>query len=159
MDLAYLRNEIGHLGPVIAASKLISMLGIQGFPSPVYEIAIRMGVTVKIQHCDGMEGGLEWTDPPTIYLNSSNSRTRQRFTCAHEIGHLLLHPMENRLDETHGLNNPMEVEANIFAAHILMPPSDLKHAIDRFGTDVYSIVSYFGVSTKALEWQLNSVLP
>ncbi|MBL7622949.1 XRE family transcriptional regulator [Frankia sp. AgB1.8] len=53
---------------------------------------------------------------PFIFLNVGVSGERQRFDCAHELGHLLLH-MES--DRAHGRDK--EIEANRFAAALLMP--------------------------------------
>ena len=57
-------------------------------------------------------GGL----PPIVFLNDSIPADRERFTLAHELGHLIMHkyPTEN-----------MEQEANSFAAAFLMPASDI----------------------------------
>lgn len=54
--------------------------------------------------------------PPIVFLNHKIPADRERFTLAHELGHLILHkyPVEN-----------MEVEANSFAAAFLMPESDI----------------------------------
>jgi Predicted Zn peptidase len=57
-------------------------------------------------------GGL----PPIVFLNNDIPADRERFTLAHELGHLVMHkyPTEN-----------MEKEANSFAAAFLMPESDI----------------------------------
>jgi Zn-dependent peptidase ImmA (M78 family)/DNA-binding XRE family transcriptional regulator len=54
--------------------------------------------------------------PPIVFLNSDIPADRERFTLAHELGHLVMHkyPTEN-----------MEKEANSFAAAFLMPASDI----------------------------------
>src|SRR5262249_35264481 len=54
---------------------------------------------------------------------------QKRFVIAHELGHFLLHPHVRQIDEISiaqasnwSLNqNPEEIEANLFAAEILMP--------------------------------------
>lgn len=66
-----------------------------------------------------------------IGVNSLHHPNRQRFTIAHELGHLLLHKDEvhidrsfrvNRRDEVSSLAvDPDEIEANRFAAELLMP--------------------------------------
>lgn len=53
---------------------------------------------------------------PFVFLNTKVSAERQRFDCAHELGHLLLH---SDLDRVHGRDK--ELEANRFAAAFLMP--------------------------------------
>lgn len=65
-----------------------------------------------------------------IVINSEHHVNRQRFTTAHEIGHLLLHA-ENNGTFVDGRRNrdqvssegrdPDEIEANTFAAELLMP--------------------------------------
>lgn len=55
--------------------------------------------------------------PPCIFLNSAMPGDRQRFTLAHELGHLVMHQVPS-------LN--MEDEANAFAAELLMPRSDIR---------------------------------
>jgi Zn-dependent peptidase ImmA (M78 family) len=51
-----------------------------------------------------------------IELARGQSRTRQRFSIAHELGHHLLH-------HCHGENDLAEKEANIFAGALLAPGS------------------------------------
>jgi Predicted Zn peptidase len=54
--------------------------------------------------------------PPIVFLNDNIPADRERFTLAHELGHLVMHkfPTEN-----------MEKEANSFAAAFLMPATDI----------------------------------
>lgn len=54
--------------------------------------------------------------PPVIFLNKGLSGDRQRFTLAHELGHIIMHtfPTPN-----------MEKEADEFAAELLMPKADI----------------------------------
>lgn len=54
--------------------------------------------------------------PPIVFINNDIPADRERFTLAHELGHLIMHkyPTEN-----------METEANSFAAAFLMPASDI----------------------------------
>lgn len=73
-----------------------------------------------------------------IGVNSVDNPRRQRFTIAHELGHLVLHGSQDlHIDEEFpiGLRNRIsgmavderEIEANQFAAELLMP-SDLMGA-------------------------------
>lgn len=59
-----------------------------------------------------------------IFISDRCSRERQRFTCAHELGHILLghvgkFELVNR-EPTRG-DNPIEQAANVFASRILAP--------------------------------------
>lgn len=53
-------------------------------------------------------------DDYVIVVNDINNRWRNRFTIAHEIGHIILH-------KTFKESSRLEKEANMFAARILMP--------------------------------------
>lgn len=56
--------------------------------------------------------------PPCIFLNKSLPGCRQRFTLAHELGHIIMHRIPTGED--------METEANKFASALLMPAEDIK---------------------------------
>lgn len=56
--------------------------------------------------------------PPCIFLNKNLPGCRQRFTLAHELGHIIMHRIPTGDD--------METEANKFAACLLMPTDDIK---------------------------------
>ena len=61
---------------------------------------------------------------PRIFVSSECSPERQRFTIAHELGHILLGhvgraELVNR--EPSGTDNPLEHDANVFASRLLAP--------------------------------------
>lgn len=63
-------------------------------------------------------------DKPRIYISDRCLPQRQRFSCAHELGHILLgHVNEEELvnREPDPKDNPIEQAANVFAARILAP--------------------------------------
>src|SRR3990167_4724504 len=57
----------------------------------------------------------------TILISNSDSKERQRFTIAHELGHFCLH--KQKLDKKccTDKSTRIETEANVFAAETLMP--------------------------------------
>ncbi len=57
--------------------------------------------------------------PPCIFYNQNQPADRQRFTIAHELGHLVMHQSPSPT---------MEDEANAFAAALLMPEREIKMA-------------------------------
>jgi Zn-dependent peptidase ImmA (M78 family) len=64
---------------------------------------------------------------PMIVLSNKGNPMRQRFSVAHELGHLLLHPHPAPGSHVH------EREANTFAAEFLMPAAEIR---DRLPTPV-----------------------
>lgn len=59
-----------------------------------------------------------------ILVSAHTSRARQRFTAAHEMGHVLLgHVGKYQLvsREPSGSDNPIETQANVFASRLLAP--------------------------------------
>lgn len=59
--------------------------------------------------------------PPCVFVNSKRPADRQRFTLAHELGHLVLHRTLHEGD--------IETEANEFASAFLMPKEDIQEEL------------------------------
>lgn len=108
-------------------------------PIPVEKLARALNVQIiYVETEDDDLSGFFYRDPLTgksvIGVNDDHYKTRQRFTIAHEIGHLMLHSFEDlhydrkgsggifrRSAESATGENRDEVEANCFAAELLMP--------------------------------------
>ena len=59
-----------------------------------------------------------------IHINDALSENMKKFTCAHELGHALLHPDVSTpflRSQTWLSVNKMEIEANTFAVKLLIP--------------------------------------
>ena len=123
-----------------------------------------------------LDGG-EWA----ILVNADHAKARQRFTIAHELGHLLLHGYttahadrafkfrDARSSEGSALE---EIQANQFAAELLMPRElllkavrarPLDHAADAADDDAFdawlaSLARRFDVSKQAMAIRISSVL-
>lgn len=107
-------------------------------PVPLDEIAKAAGI-VKIRHqpLESLEGGLvanaEKTEGAILINSRSLPLQRQRFTLGHELGHFMLPKHNHRMgclsrdlhmsSSNSGLTDSqqVEVEANQFAAELLMP--------------------------------------
>jgi Zn-dependent peptidase ImmA (M78 family)/DNA-binding XRE family transcriptional regulator len=59
--------------------------------------------------------------PPIMLINSGLPADRQRFTAAHELGHLVMHVLPGP---------DQEKEANVFAAEFLAPAEELKPQLE-----------------------------
>jgi Zn-dependent peptidase ImmA (M78 family) len=113
----------------------------------------------------------EWA---VIAVNRSQHTRRRRFTIAHEIGHFMLHKgvyidkdtriNQRRSRSSSGLDID-EVQANAFAAELLMPAELLVREFNRrvrIGSRselaiVNSLADYFEVSAKAMEIRLKVI--
>ena len=111
----------------------------------------------------------------TIGINSKHPRARQRFSIAHELGHYWLdHPGDMFVDKTTATvlfrdgrsgdgTSLHEMEANRFAAALLMPPHFLIESfMERSGTFgvtemVASLAKQYEVSQQAMKIRLSSL--
>lgn len=105
----------------------------------------------------------------TIFLPAVTSARRDKFTIAHELGHLFLHfPFVQRqhpgqgmratrwVDESNSDLQRCEWEANWFAASFVMPKADFIAAYEKI-KDVEQLADRFGVSQKAAEVRIKSL--
>lgn len=136
---------------------------------PVNPIAVarELGLEVYLADLDDAVSGMLVKEPgeeATIYLNRQNSETRQRFTCAHEIGHYLRRSaagdddwsyvdLRNHLSSTG--QDTEERYANSFAASLLMPRSEVRRLAERHGPAI--MARKFGVSSDAMNYRLNNL--
>ncbi len=117
------------------AARILKEHRIKKPPVPVESIAAALGARVRYSPFDGdgeLAGMLVRGEGQTIIgVNSLHHPNRQRFTIAHECGHLLLHKGDVHIDRSFHINkrdtvssqavDPNEIEANRFAAELLMP--------------------------------------
>ncbi|MFL9873836.1 ImmA/IrrE family metallo-endopeptidase [Paraburkholderia megapolitana] len=118
--------------PENRALETLKAAGVVAAPVDVEVVAKQMGCKVMFQALKSDLSGLLVNQPGNclIGVNSHQSKTRQRFTIAHELGHFLLqHKGEMFVDGTvlrrdensSRATDPQEIEANRFAAALLMP--------------------------------------
>lgn len=98
-------------------------------PVNVAAIANQFGLRVYLADLEkGVSGALDLTEN-RIYIERSDSVNRKRFTCAHEVGHFLLHANLQKVFLFRGsCVNGIEKEATDMAAEILMPT----HFVEEF---------------------------
>ncbi|PKN07075.1 MAG: hypothetical protein CVU73_14705 [Deltaproteobacteria bacterium HGW-Deltaproteobacteria-8] len=159
------------------ARNLLVQYGIKATPVPVERIAKLLGVRVEYAPLDGELSGLACIRDgvPIIGVNTLHAPSRQRFTIAHEIAHILLHKHELeqavhvdrgslRRDALASAGvDATEIEANAFAAELLMPTDLLLSALDGRSVDyeddeaVAALAKRFKVSETAIRFRLNSL--
>src|SRR2546422_5292813 len=127
-----------HIRTVV--EQLLMKNAITSAPVPLEQLTEALGVEVRCTPAEERLSGFllreSGTDRAIIGVNEAQHPHRQRFTIAHELGHLLLHTGQDiyvdersetglkinlRDEEARTGTQPEEIEANLFAAELLMP--------------------------------------
>ncbi len=150
-------------------------------PVPVISIAKDLGLEIyETKDFEEWQSGSikKENGSYVIYLNSTQSVSRKRFTIAHEIAHFLKHqryledkgeivegtkqpvekPILNRNSKTKTVDSQryLEVEANQLAAEILMPEDEFRK-VWKESNDVEDLSVRFGVSPAAITIRANQL--
>ena len=140
-------------------------------PISIESVAEELGLRLVKQDFDQSVSAMLHRYPngdAVIGINSAHPATRQRFSIAHEIGHYLLHPgrplivdgvrVSFRNEDSSTATQPEEIEANQFAAELLMPSDQVKaHAYHDFAdedSEVKELARVFKVSRDAMRFRL-----
>ncbi len=147
--------------------KILAAHGIKNAPVSVEEIARQNDISIAKAPSDEFSGLLfrKENGPAFIALNSSESPVRQRFTIAHELGHYFLHPnktsfVDYRDNKKNILRGAKEVQANKFAAALLMPKKFLEKDVATFADEglteenVTLLAQKYNVSEDAMTYRL-----
>jgi Zn-dependent peptidase ImmA (M78 family) len=153
---------------------LVTAFGLKDPPVDVREVAKKLGITVVLEDLDEDISGLLTTveKERSICVNKKHSRNRQRFSIAHEIGHHQLGhqfvPGEHvhvdrgvQISQRSGRSSEAidskEIEANQFAACLLMPKALLEKEVALPVSDeqVTELARRFGVSEQAMTIRLS----
>jgi Zn-dependent peptidase ImmA (M78 family) len=120
------------------ASELLEKTGVSQLPISVEKIARDLGAEIQYEAFEGEVSGMLYRGEgqTLIGVNSTHGVTRQRFTLAHECAHLLLHKgvfidRLVRVNWRDGTSDTEEVQANAFAAELLMPRKLMQREIER----------------------------
>lgn len=145
-------------------------------PVPIEDIAESHGLEIRYEHTDEDVSGALYveSDEGVIGVNAGHHPNRQRFTIAHELGHYLLHAkahakhivfldkrfMWNRDNESSLATKAEEIEANQFAAELLVPLNMLKKDVEsgqynvEDDEDLARLAKRYRVSLQALTFRL-----
>jgi len=131
--------------PEQEANTLLERCGITRAPVPIARVASHLKLRVIYEPFEGDVAGMLFREKedgiPVIVVNSLNAKVRQRFTVAHEIGHHVLHENALYVDKSFAVRfrdsrsslaiNPEEIQANRFAACLLMPEQLVEEQANR----------------------------
>jgi len=154
------------------ASELLRKHKLFTVPIDVEAFAEKLGARVVFDDLDDDVSGflLRENNVSTIAVNQSHHSNRQRFTIAHECGHLVLHagkedqlwvdraysPVFFRNLHSGSGEKLHEVQANQFAAGVLMPEELLREQVkgDVSDLDILRLALRFKVSEQAMTLRL-----
>lgn len=144
------------------------------FPINVEELARAEGIRIESLSLDDALSGMSFVKDgmKVIVVNRNHHPNRRRFTIAHELGHHCLHA-EYLKDNVHvdkivlrrdGFSaagtDLKEMQANSFAAELLMPADELKK-LDKADLNDEDVISQLAkklkVSTTALVFRLTNI--
>jgi Zn-dependent peptidase ImmA (M78 family) len=157
------------------ATDLLKRLKIKEPPVNVEAIAEKLKINIEHDDLDDDVSGflILKKNNHTIVVNENHPSNRQRFTIAHEIGHFVLHANNGKelfIDKKYArdINSSTgeineEMEANSFAAELLMPAQMLKDELVSSGFNVFddmatfALAKKFRVSEQALGYRLGKL--
>jgi Zn-dependent peptidase ImmA (M78 family) len=160
------------------AAELLRTGDVKKPPIPVENLANLVKAEIRYEPFAGNLSGMvqRTTDNRAIVgVNSLHPITRRRFTIAHELGHLILHRDRNfHIDESYPIGfrtdlsseaiDDHEIEANQFAAELLMPMEFLAQDLNNLPLDIESdqliakLARKYQVSLQAMTIRLSSKL-
>ena len=154
------------------AEQLLQKAGVNNPPVPVKQVANYLQIRVELadlgEDCSGVlvRNGKR----AVIGVNWGHYSNRRRFSVAHEIAHFLLHNGDTYIDKGYRLNfrdlesgsgtKTEEMEANAFAAALLMPSKWVRDAFKKQPFDLTEddgleiLAKKFKVSTQAMTYRL-----
>ena len=165
------------------AARILAESGIDHPPIDPIDLAERQGLLVVYEQLPTDTSSVLIREPSgrrVIGINSRHSLTRQRFSTAHELGHALLHFGSSRPESVEAaVSRPLEIlfrdglagqgtdgveiDANTFAASLLMPAELIREAFRsgltqspkrRLGNVIEAMATEFEVSDQALRYRL-----
>lgn len=144
------------------------------YPVDPFAIAESSGVSAQIMDIPEDVSGILRKRPgekPVIYVDADDNWRRQRFTCAHELGHFIQRSeqtlseegelddfgyVDRRSDLSSQGTSPSEIYANAFAANLLMPSAAVD-SLARLGMEPRDLAKFFDVSNISMEYRLKSL--
>lgn len=152
---------------------LLDKANVNASPVPVEAIATMLGARIVKYDFNNEVSGILVRRGVDIVIGvaKEQSKTRQRFTIAHEIGHLILHEGEEvhvdkdfrvklRSQVSSAAIDVDEIEANAFAAALLMPEALLMKDIKKLAIDfddasqIDNLAKRYNVSGQAMTFRL-----
>lgn len=154
------------------AELLLAKAGVDTTPVPMEQVAAHLGIRIELadlgEDCSGVL--VRNGNRAVIGINEEHHPNRRRFSIAHEIAHFVLHEGDTYIDKGYRVHfrdlesgsgtKLEEMEANAFAAALLMPAKQVRDAFKQQPFDLTEddslkiLAKKFKVSTQAMTYRL-----
>lgn len=128
--------------------------------SDPYELADALKISVLFEELGTING---YYNKPLrmkqIHINQNLSERDAKFTCAHELGHGILHPNASTpflRSKTFLSVDKLEIEANCFAVNLLIPDETIMEIIDSQTCTLEYMSRVLGYNQKLIELRLKT---
>ena len=155
------------------AGKLLQQSDALALPVNLNQVVRYLGLSLNEKPLENEYSGFLAVKEKTIVVNLRHPSVRRRFTIAHEIGHYQLHrksedipvfidrAVYHRKESVAGVDYSMEMQANAYAAGLLMPEALLDEYLEDHPAldlekpaDIKTLAEEFEVSRPAMEFRL-----
>lgn len=165
--------------------KILERFNVSTPPIQIKSIAEKFHINVTTHNLSDDVSGILIIKGKTVMIgyNPNHSRLRQRFTIAHELGHYVLNHQRDGLfvdkinkpkndfavffrnNESSTGEYQQEVEANAFAAELLMPEHIVIEKVEQYGLDlsdeneetIIFLANLFEVSKQAMSFRIGNI--
>lgn len=158
------------------AKRLLQQSDALALPVDLNRVVECLGLSLNEKPLESEYSGFLAVKEKTIVVNLNHPSVRRRFTIAHEIGHYQLHrrsedipvfidrAVYHRKESAEGVDHLMEMQANAYAAGLLMPEALLDAYLEKHPTldlekpaDIKALAEDFEVSRPAMEFRLKNL--
>lgn len=94
-----------------------------------------------------------------IVINSNLDDFMQKFVCAHELGHAILHSHQTDLDSFYISSDiaKNEVNANYFASELIVSDKEILDKLEDYD-NYFMIASELGISNEAMDFKIRMMI-
>ena len=128
--------------------------------SDPFELADALNISVYFEELGTING---YYNKPLrmkqIHINQNLNEQDAKFTCAHELGHAILHPNASTpflRSKTFLSVDKLEIEANSFAVNLLIPDETIIEIIDNRNCTLEYMSRVLGYNQKLIELRLKT---
>lgn len=95
-----------------------------------------------------------------IHLNVNLEDNEMSFTCAHELGHAVIHPSSNTpflKENTLFSLNKLEMEANQFSVDLILDDEEIKNLLEEHFYTADTLSNLYGIDKRIIEFKIKRI--